>query len=639
MIFGKRKTIGVFISKAYAFFDTALFRMLRQECRRLDYDVMVFTTVGYRTGENYYDVQENSMFDFAPVENLDGIIAVPDSYEQDGFRERLYEMLSNRARCPVVAVRHQGEQIDCVFTDEDTAIRPLIRHLIRDHGLKRIAFLAGYPGHPDGEKRLQAYRAEMAENGLPVPEEAVCYGTMWINCGEAACAHFFSDPARYPEAVVCANDYSAAGLISSLERRGIRVPEDVIVTGFDNIPNLSIDVPALTTVEPDFNEMVRRAILLLDQRMRGEGPQGPASIPIPGKMVLGESCGCGRRPADHYRQAMRRYMTNLSRMSNRVVGMTYLSIELSACDDLNALHSVLIKKKSDIPNVRDFYLCLFDNGGSGPDRAYAKTITDSACLVHVMRDQQDHGMPMIRFDRRQVLPALAERTDEPQLFYVKLLHQRDYTYGYSVFQFYGDEVPTEFYQQWNVLLSEALQNMHKRDELQKLYEERRLSSITDVMTGLLNRRGLEEKIGPQWQRLCAQRETVAFIYFDMDRLKQINDTYGHQAGDFAIRLVARAIQLSTPADAIVCHMSGDEFVAFLPQASAWAANRFIAAFEEQLRILNEKERRSFTVTASCGYALTPLNDFTTIEQCIQASDEAMYCQKEARRAQRELPGD
>ena len=68
-------------------------------------------------------------------------------------------------------------------------------------------------------------------------------------------------------------------------------------------------------------------------------------------------------------------------------------------------------------------------------------------------------------------------------------------------------------------LSGALSNMHKRNELMLLYEERRLSSITDVMTRLLNRRGLEEQLTPVWHRMCSRGEQAAFVYFDLDGLK------------------------------------------------------------------------------------------------------------------------
>ena len=120
----KRKTIGVFISNAFSYFDDTVFRALNRECKRLDYDVIVFTAVGNRENSNYYDTQEIGIFSFAPVEILDGIIVVPESFERAGFREALFDMLKTRATCPIIAIRHESDTLSCVFTDESNAIRP-----------------------------------------------------------------------------------------------------------------------------------------------------------------------------------------------------------------------------------------------------------------------------------------------------------------------------------------------------------------------------------------------------------------------------------------------------------------------------------------------------------------------------------
>ena len=169
-----------------------------------------------------------------------------------------------------------------------------------------------------------------------------------------------------------------------------------------------------------------------------------------------------------------------------------------------------------------------------------------------------------------------------------------------------------------------MSNMHKRNELKLLYEERRLSSITDIMTRLLNRRGLEEQLSPVWQRLCAKKESASFISFDMDRLKKINDTYGHQAGDFAIRLTGNAIRRAAPKEAILARMGGDEFLAVLPRGNRLTTDLFVRNFQKELKKLNELENRAFTVEASCGSVVFHLNGMSTIEECIQKSDEKMY---------------
>ena len=79
MIAGKRRTIGVFLCKAYSVFDNAVYRVLEELSRKLDYDVVVFSTVGYFASQNEYDAQERRMFSFAPIEKLDGILMAPDT--------------------------------------------------------------------------------------------------------------------------------------------------------------------------------------------------------------------------------------------------------------------------------------------------------------------------------------------------------------------------------------------------------------------------------------------------------------------------------------------------------------------------------------------------------------------------------
>ena len=236
-------------------------------------------------------------------------------------------------------------------------------------------------------------------------------------------------------------------------------------------------------------------------------------------------------------------------------------------------------------------------------------------------------MPMVSFDRKQILPALAERP-EPQVLYLMGLHQNEFAYGYALFHYYPDQVPSQFFQHFNIVLSGALSNIHKRNEILALYEERRLSSITDVMTHLLNRRGLEERILPDWPGLCARREYMTFITFDMDHLKEINDTYGHQAGDFAIRAMAQALHAAALKDTVTARMGGDEFLTVLSGADQRIADEYIRRFRKELAAINERERRSFQVEASCGTVVIRLDEMKTLEQCIRMSDEAMYSEKE-----------
>ena len=619
MIFSKRKTIGVFISKMFRVFDEAFFAALNRESRRLDYDVVVFLSAGYYLTKSDYDIQEKNILKFAPLDHLDGILAVPATYEKGEFRNLVYEMLEKRVHCPLVVVREELDRQNCVFTDNNEAVRMVTRHLIEDHHLTRICMQAGDPGNPEVSVRVEGFMQEMAAHGLKVTEKDICPGNMWTSTGDIAYRAFFSDPEKIPQAVVCGNDYMAMGLIRVLREKGYRVPEDVIVTGFDNITDWCTDIPSLTTVQPDYQGMVTRAMELLDRQIRG-GSVESAKIQLPGELVLGESCGCGKRQADFYRDLANRLMALQEAANDQDAAMNNMSIDLGACTDLAELHRAMVSKRTENRIVRDHYVCLFGTA----DHLMDETSTE-ACLVHAVRDHSDAGMPMISFSRASLLPPMAERKDEAQVFYMKLLHQGGHNFGYSVIHYDRGQVPSRCFVQTNVLLSIALENIRRQHELLKLYEERRLSSITDHMTGLLNRRGLLESVEPLWRSMVGRE--VAFICIDMDYLKHTNDTFGHAAGDVAIGMIGRAIHKSLPEGALGARTGGDEFIIFLPDAGDDKATQLVHRFNKELQDLSQAERRSFTVSASVGFKTVTPEAGTTIEECIKASDRILYQMK------------
>lgn len=633
MLTDGRKTLGVFMNKAGINFQTAVQTVTQRKARELGYDVYYFFTVGYRESKNYYDVQEKSIFDFAPMEKLDGALITPDAYDMPGFREALFDMLDKRAKCPVVCVRDSLSAYDSFYTDEDTAIRPLLAHLLDDHGFRRVCFQSGHPGHPDGNRRLQCYKEEMARRGIPLPPNAVHHGTMWTRGADIAYEHFFGDPDNWPEAVVCANDHMALALIEEVQAHGFRVPEDVVITGFDDAEGASRSWPSLTTVGQDYERMVSNAMELLHERIQakelGEDLPVRRHIAMPGSLKIRESCGCSRSSRElRERDETRRLSRQIREISNREVSQTYFNIELNTAEDYAAIHRIIFHKLGDIPALRDFYLCLFED-----ENGFAEHVTPQVRLVSAIRDRQDAGMPMISFDQEQLLPSLAERPDEPQTFYVHLLHQRESTYGYTMMQFSNGETPSMFYLHWNVILSIALRTLDNQNKLRALYEERRSSSITDALTGLYNRRGVSEQLEPTWADMCREGKTVCFVSLDLDNLKPINDTFGHQGGDEALRIIADAIRATVPEDAIPARIGGDEYLIFLPECDEQRAEAFRQRFEAYLAQHNQSAR--FPVGASVGTSVFRLEEGMSLDHCVNESDEHMYQVKRQRHAELE----
>lgn len=630
MINSKRKTLGIFMNKGDQNFQDTVQEVVRRRAREMDYDVFFFLTVGHRESSNFYDEQEKGMFDFAPVEHLDGILVTPDTYDMHGFRNSLFDMLDKRVKCPIVCIRDRQSQYDSFYTDESVSIRPLMQHLLEEHGLRRVCFLAGYKEHPDSNERLACYLDEMQKHGIPLPPNAIHYGTMWSRGIEEAYAHFFSDPGNWPEAVVCANDYMAHALIDQLHTHGYHVPGDVIITGFDDIDASRRSIPTLTTVGQDYVTMVNLAMEHLHRRIqeRAQGVIHKEGVyhGIPGALAIRESCGCAVHTEDPTLNLTVQKLEHANRqMGVREVSQTYFAIELNTAESYEAIHETINRKLEDIPALRDFYLCLFRD-----EQGFAGRITPQAQLISAIRDRQNAGMPMVTFDRELLLPTLADR-DEPQVFYVHLLHQGHRIYGYTIIQFQENEGPSQFYLHWNVIISIALRNLDYQGRLRALYEERRLSSITDALTGLHNRRGINEQLDPVWEELCSQQRSICFISMDMDNLKPINDTLGHQGGDEALCTIADGIRAAMPENAFAGRIGGDEYLVVIPDCDQTMADAFCSRFHAFISAHNQAAR--FPVGASIGAKVFRLTPGMGLDHCVNESDLCMYHAKQRRHAE------
>ena len=624
MISDARKVIGVFLNASDMYFTGILYNTFRQQARMMNADLVFFSSIDYRLRKQEdYDPQERELFRFAPIEDLDGIVLVPDSYEVSKNREALEEEIRRRAKAPVVSLRSLNSLGDCSFIDERIAIRPLVKHLIEEHGIRRFAYLAGAAGHLPTRQREEAFLAELTAHGLSFDKQYFMRGNMWYSSGPRAYTYYFETLEEPPEAIVCANDFMARGLIEEMQRHGIRVPEEVIVTGFDNSLSAGNGFMSLTTVEQDYREIAEHAIRQLAKRMSGEDTGEAKQIGISGKLVLGESCGCRRDHAEGLEALLKEKENRIRDMNMRENDIAYLSLELAECNSISQLQGILARKANDLPGQRDYYLCVFEEAAEGAT-VLPERMTDRVRTVTGVRKGKVWTPAEDTMHRRQVLPPEAWLSDQPQTFIVSMLYLGDQLYGYSVIQYDDGYEPNVYYQHRDIIITGALRNIQTHQKLRSLYEERRRSSITDPLTGLYNRRGLEEQILPRWEEYCANEVMTAFVYFDMDYLKQINDQFGHEAGDAAICMMAQAVREAVPAGTVYARMGGDEFLAILPEMSEESVRELMGSFEESLEKQSGNGEYPFQVRSSVGAFQVKLQTGMTLNQCILRSDKMMY---------------
>lgn len=156
-----------------------------------------------------------------------------------------------------VATGHALPAMATVRIDNHAAMFELTTLLIA-HGHRRIAFVTGHAGHSDSAERVRGYRDALAAHGLAADPALLVAGRFDHASGIVAAQSLLSRPKR-PDAIVCSNDDMASAVIAEAHRRGIRLPRDLAVTGFDDTLLAARVWPTLTTVRQPLEEMAFRA--------------------------------------------------------------------------------------------------------------------------------------------------------------------------------------------------------------------------------------------------------------------------------------------------------------------------------------------------------------------------------------------
>jgi LacI family transcriptional regulator len=182
-----------------------------------------------------------------------------------------------------------------VRCDNESGMRGLVRHLAIDHGYRSLAYLAGTADSPDNRTRARAFEAEATAAGVRIQTGPAWQGDYSASGAARVIASVLDGGGEPPRAIVCANDQAALGVMHALARRGIEVPGDVAVTGFDDVPVARHLHPPLTTVRQPIQELGATAFDVLHSRI--SGGEGEADVCLPVRLVIRESCGCAHQPA------------------------------------------------------------------------------------------------------------------------------------------------------------------------------------------------------------------------------------------------------------------------------------------------------------------------------------------------------
>jgi hypothetical protein len=186
--------------------------------------------------------------------------------------------------------------VPSLVVDNRSGLVATIDHLIDDHGRRRIFFLGGPEHNSDARSRYEVYREALERHGIPYDPKLVAFGDFTMGLGASVTRAAVGRGATF-DALVAANDGMALGAMQVLREHGVRIPEQVSVTGFDDLVLARFTDPPLTTIRQPIERMAALAIELLVRQI--DGAVVPEVTELSVEVVRRRSCGCGPPGRSH----------------------------------------------------------------------------------------------------------------------------------------------------------------------------------------------------------------------------------------------------------------------------------------------------------------------------------------------------
>lgn len=274
----KTNTIGLLLPEVSSEFIFPILRGIEAATRQAGFDLLIAIQPEEQARQMIQSPLGNH--------NTDGLLIFGDLADSPSLAQ------FTRLNFPVVLLYHAappGSGITSIQVENKNGARRLVNHLIEVHGARRIAFLRGPDGNEDSGWRENGYRQALAGHHLEFDPCLVEPGNFEQQGGRTAIETLLKKGIQF-DAVFAGDDGTAIGALAALNQTGLRVPEDVALVGFDDMPPSRYMNPPLTTVRAPTEQVGHEAVTQLVQRIRTG--QADAEVLLPTELVIRQSCGC-----------------------------------------------------------------------------------------------------------------------------------------------------------------------------------------------------------------------------------------------------------------------------------------------------------------------------------------------------------
>lgn len=577
------------------------------------------------------------IFDLLNPQNYDGIILARETLHEKNMQRRVVERL-RESGVPVISVGAKTEGMGCIEFDDYHAMSQMVRHVICEHGVRKLAYIDGPKEYSDAAKRAQAYKDVLEEEGVPFDSHWFFKGDYSVEAGTYVVSEL-DRMHRIPEAIICANDCMAAGAIMELQDRGYRVPEDVLVTGFDNVSIAKDNSPRITTVDCDRETMGYRACEYLMTKTANEIQK--LCVQIPTTQIYSESCGCEREGQDDGREIKRRLIRQTVKTKDYQKRMNEV---FNSFMKSKKVKDFIQPVKEFVPGLGTecFYIAFRDTD------AFARRMVRSYGEKEPLQDaawneaeKERYRLPIAyekgvfssygELEPGMLLPKECT-ADENVVSFIMPIHYQEHFFGYCMIGHCDMATEADLIKQWMLELGNAVESVLKKQILQNITEKLDRMSAFDSLTGLYNRVGFQIQADKYKMYAKSSGRSLYISFIDIDGLKKVNDTYGHHEGDWLIKTIGECLKKASHEEEVCMRFGGDEFIVLgLENVADGRHLEFEQEFQKNIQKVNETQEREYQVSASIGsYTIEDVEN-TNLQIVIERADMEMYLRKKKKK--------
>jgi len=271
-------------------YKTTLRAGISEKAEELDVNIICFAGGALlRSPYNLNENQRNIVYRFVNSKNVDGLIIISTigSYTK---RKEFENFLLLYKDIPKVIVGENNKNYPSIMIDNKKGMEELVAHLLVEHKCKNIAFIKGPAGNLDAEKRFNVFKNKLKDFNIKYDQNMVVSGNFLVKSGREAIKKLIDIKKVKFDAIIASNDHMALGALEELNKRGISVPNDVFLVGFDNSIKARASIPPLTTVNQPVKELGRSSVDLIYKILNGE--KTPKLTKLDSELIIRQSCGC-----------------------------------------------------------------------------------------------------------------------------------------------------------------------------------------------------------------------------------------------------------------------------------------------------------------------------------------------------------